>query len=560
MKSPSYKSRKPDIEVVFVGGTGEFGMNMMVIKYGKATLLIDAGSLFPSPELHGVDLIIPDNRALHSAVGNFSAVVLTHGHEDHIGALPFLWDLIDGPIYGTQLTLALLRSRLAAQHIDPTDRLVPVVSGETTTVGQLSVEFIQVTHSMPGCLAVAVHTPLGVLVHTGDFKFDSTPIDDKPTDQRRLAALGTQGVLALFSDSTNASRSGKTPSEVDILPAFKALFSSTHGRIVVTTFSSSLHRIQLLVNLAVEYGRKVVFLGRGIRENVATARSLNLLTIPSNIEISEAEISLYKRELILCVVTGSQGQPSSALARIAAGTHRSVNLEFEDIVVFSSRIIPGNERSIGQLVDLIVRQGAQCITEEEQLVHVSGHGSKEDLALMLSLLKPRNFAPIHGEYRYLVQHAAIAREICGRKTNIFLEDRSHRIYFDQRGAWNDGPIPLPRVLLDKSRTRAIAKDLVYERNRLRSSGVVVPIIAIRRKDGAIVGSPKLVTSGFGPHEATHAIIEALPEVIRNTRNTLSSSSSGNNEQLSELLRVELRRFCRRELGQIPIILPVIMEI
>ena len=559
MKIPSDKSRKPDIEVVFVGGTGEFGMNMTVIKHRETTLLIDAGSLFPDRELHGVDLIIPDKQSLHALVGQFSAVVLTHGHEDHIGALPFLWDLIDGPIYGTQLTLSLLRSRLAAQHIDPTDRLVPVIPGETTTVRQLSVEFIHVAHSIPSCFAVAVHTPLGILVHSGDFKFDDSPIDNEPTDQRRLAALGDQGVFALLSDSTNANRPGKTPSEKDIIPAFNTLFSATQGRIVVTTFSSSLHRIQLLVNLAVEYERKVVFLGRGVRDNVDTAKSLNLLNIPTDVEILETEVHLYGPNHLLCIATGSQGQASSALARIAAGKHRFVSLELGDTVVFSSRTIPGNERAIAGLMDDIARQGARCITEEDQLVHVSGHGSQEDLALMLALLKPRNFVPIHGEYRYLVQHASIAKDVCGNKTDIFVLDGSHRIFFDRFGGWDDGPISLTRVQLDKSRTQSITKELVSERNRLKYNGVVVPIIAIRRIDGAIDGTPNIVTSGFGPHEATNAIIAELPQLIQNVRKSISSSNSQHNEDFSELLRVELRRFCRRQLGQIPIILPVIME-
>src|SRR5689334_22103359 len=421
------------LEVVPLGGLGEFGMNMLALSWGETTIVVDAGVMFPDPDLLGVDRIIPDLTYLQQK-GRAAALVLTHGHEDHIGAVPHVAPLVDGPIYGTPLTLALIESKLAEHELTGKNELVAVKPRQHVTVGPFDIEFIRVTHSMPDCVALAIRTPAGVVVHTGDFKIDQTPIDGELFDVHRFAQLGTDGVLALFADSTNIDRRGFTGSEREVVEAFEEIFTSATGKIVVAAFASSIYRMQILVDLAAQFDRKVAFVGRGMIENSAIAQRLGYLKMPAGVQIRDSEVGTYPAQDVLCMTTGSQGEPLSALSRIAIDDHRFVKATADDTVVLSARAIPGNEKAIGRVINHLARRGADVIYEGIKHVHVSGHGSEEELKLVLSLVRPRYFIPIHGEYRQLSQHARVAERVTARiepPVKVMLIENGDLLRFDE---------------------------------------------------------------------------------------------------------------------------------
>ena len=552
--------RSPAVEVFLLGGVGEFGMNMMAVRVGGTSLLVDAGVMFPGPAHFGVDLIIPDVRSLAEDVGRLSALVLTHGHEDHIGAVPYIWDLIDGPVYGTRLTLALLERRLAEHGCDTAGRLVEVSASETVTVAGLEVEFVQVAHSIPDSVAVAIHTPAGTLLHSGDFKFDQTPLDGCLTDAHRLADLGRRGVLALFADSTNASRPGHSGSERHVAPALEEIFGGAPRRLVVTTFSSSLHRIQMLVDLAERFGRHVAFVGRGIVENAGLAARLGYLRLPAGLQVAEADVARFPPEKMLCIVTGSQGEPFSALSRMAIGAHRHVPLEAGDVVVFAARAIPGNQHTIDRVMNHIARRGARVVDDQSKRVHVSGHGSEEDLKLMLSLTSPRCFVPIHGEYRYLAHHARLAEQVSRGSATVLLAENGDRICFDESGGWIGEPIGAGRVLIDGTRTGEVADEVLRDRRHLAVDGVVVAVLAVNAHTGRIEQDPELITRGFVVDTTTEALLDAAASRLRALAAEASVEERTDQGVMGERVRVELQRFFRKRCGRRPLVLPVIMEI
>ena len=548
------------LEVALLGGVGEFGMNMMAMTSQETTVLVDAGVMFPGPDHFGVDLIIPDLTFLRQSARRVSALVLTHGHEDHIGAVPYVWDLLDGPVYATPLTLALLQPKLDEHDIDSKDRLVPVTPRQRVTVGSLEIEFIRVTHSMPDCVALAIHSAAGTVVHTGDFKFDQTPLDGEHVDTLRLAELGRDGVLALFGDSTNIERRGYTGSERDVIDAFEELFASTTGKLIVTTFASSLHRVQILVDLAVRFRRKVALVGRGIRDNAMIAQTLGRLTIPPGVQIRDREVAQYPAHEVLCIATGSQGEPLAALSRIAVDAHRHVKLVPGDVVVFSARAIPGNQRAIGRLMNHIARRGAEVIDQDAKHVHVSGHASREELKLMLSLVRPRYFVPIHGEYRYLVRHAAVADQVTDGEVTVLLVENGGRLGFDAAGGWIDEPVPAGRVLIDGTRTGAVADEVLRDRRQLAGDGVVVLVITINAQSGAVEREPSVITRGFVVDEASETTLGEVPRLVRTLVETASIEERTDHGLVQERVRVELQRFFRKRSGLRPLVLPVIMEI
>lgn len=552
--------RSPAVEVLLLGGVGEFGMNMMAVRCGATSLLVDAGVMFPGTEHFGVDLIIPDVRSVASEIGPLSALLLTHGHEDHIGAVPYIWDLIEGPVYGTRLTLALLERKLIEHGCDPSGRLMTVSASETVTVAGLGVEFVQVAHSIPDAVALAIHTPAGTLLHSGDFKFDQTPLDGRPTDAHRLADLGRRGVLALLGDSTNASRPGHSGSERHVAPALEEIFSGASRRLVVTTFSSSLHRIQLLVDLAERYGRQVAFVGRGVVENTELAARLGYLRLPAGLQVRETDAAHLPPERLLCIATGSQGEPFSALSRMAVGVHRHVPLEAGDVVVFSARAIPGNQHAIERLMNHIARRGARVIDDRDKRVHVSGHGSEEDLKMMLSLVSPRCFVPIHGEYRYLAHHARLAEEVSGGRATVLLAENGDRLCFDESGGWIGEPIRAGRVLIDGTRTGEVADEVLRDRRHLAGDGVVVAVMAMNAHTGRIEQDPELITRGFVIDATTGALLDAAAFKLRALAEEASIEERTDQGVMGERVRVELQRFFRKRSGRRPLVLPVIMEI
>jgi ribonuclease J len=549
------------LEVVPLGGLGEFGMNMLALSWGETTIIVDAGVMFPDPELLGVDRIIPDLGYLQQK-GRAAALVLTHGHEDHIGAAPHVAPLVDGPIYGTPLTLALVEPKLAEHDVAGVNLLIPVRPRERVTIGPFGVEFIRVTHSMPDCVALAIHTPAGVIVHTGDFKIDQTPIDGEHFDVHRFAQLGTEGVLALFADSTNIDRRGFTGSEREIIEAFEEIFSSATGKLIVAAFASSIHRLQILVDLAAQFDRKVAFVGRGMIQNSEIAQRLGYLRIPTGVQIRDADISSYPSQDILCLSTGSQGEPMSALSRIAINDHRFVKVAEDDTVVISARAIPGNEKAIGRVINHLARRGADVIHEGIKHVHVSGHGSEEELKLMLSLVRPRYFIPIHGEYRQLSQHARVAKKVfAGRdpKPEILLAENGDVVVFDGGGARIAGKATVGRVLIDDTRTGEVGDEVLRDRRHLAEDGLVVPVVAINKQTGALEGVPDIITRGFVMEDSMALLADGarvLSEVVEHA----SVEERTDQGLIKEKLRVELRRFFRKRSGRRPFVLPVIMEI
>ncbi|HMJ84355.1 MAG TPA: ribonuclease J [Vicinamibacterales bacterium] len=547
------------LEIVALGGLGEFGMNMLAISWAETTIVVDAGVMFPDPELLGVDRIIPDLTYLQQR--RAAALILTHGHEDHIGAVPHVLPVVDGPIYGTPLTLALVEPKLEEHGIEGR-QLVPMRPRERVTIGPFIVEFIRVTHSMPDCAALAIHTPAGVVVHTGDFKIDQTPIDGEHFDVHRFAQLGAEGVLALFADSTNIDRRGFTGSELDVVEAFEEIFTSVSGKLIVAAFASSIYRMQILVDLAVQFDRKVAFVGRGMLRNSEIAQRLGYLRIPAGVQIRDSEIGNYPAQDVLCLATGSQGEPMSALSRIAIDDHRSVKVGPQDTVVLSARSIPGNEKAIGRVINHLARRGADVIYEGIKHVHVSGHGSEEELKLMLSLVKPRYFVPVHGEYRQLSQHARIAERVfAGRdpKPEILLAENGDLIHLDADGARIAGKAPVGRVLIDDTRTGEVGDEVLRDRRHLAEDGLVVPVVAINKQTGALEGVPEIITRGF-VMENSQALLADGARFISDVVEQASVEERTDQGLIKEKLRVELRRFFRKRSGRRPFVLPVIMEI
>ena len=551
------------LEVVPLGGLGEFGMNMMALSWGETTILIDAGVMFPEPDQLGVDLIIPDMTFVESRRDKVKALVLTHGHEDHIGAVPHVFELFDGPVYGTAMTLAFVEPKLEEHGIDPGDRLQTVKPRQRVTVGPFGIEFIRVTHSMPDCVALAITTPIGTIVHTGDFKIDQTPIDGQHFDLHRFAELGTEGVLALFADSTNIDRRGFTGPEIEVIDAFEELFTATTGKLVVAAFSSSIYRMQVLVDLAAQFERKVAFVGRSVVQNTEIAQRLGYLRIPGGMQIRDSDIQNYASQDVLCITTGSQGEPQAALPRIAIDDHRFVKLGPDDTVVFSARSIPGNEKAIARTMSHIARRGADVVTPDLKHVHVSGHGSAEELKLVLSLVRPRYFVPIHGEYRQLSQHARIAAKVmrgADRHVQVLLAQDGDIIQFDTAGARIADKAPTGRVLIDVTRVGEVGDEVLRDRRHLAGDGIIVAVVAISRLTGALVGEPELVARGFVSGDDHDKLFNdaagAIAECIESSRVDERTDQG----LMTEKLRAELRRFFKKRSGRRPLVLPVLMEI
>jgi ribonuclease J len=547
------------LEVVALGGLGEFGMNMLALTWGETTIVVDAGVMFPDPDLLGVDRIIPDLTYLQNR--RPAALILTHGHEDHIGAVPHVVGVVDGPIYGTPLTLALVEPKLEEHGIDGAT-LIPVRPRDRVDVGPFGIEFMRVTHSMPDCVALALHTPGGVIVHTGDFKIDQTPIDGQLFDVHRFAELGQSGVLALFADSTNIDRRGFTGSELEVVEAFEEIFTSASGKLIVAAFASSIFRMQILVDLAAQFDRKVAFVGRGMIQNGEIAQRLGYLRIPAGVQIRDTEVGSFPAREVLCLSTGSQGEPLSALSRIAIDDHRYVKLAPDDTVVISARAIPGNEKAIGRVINHLARRGADVIHEGIKHVHVSGHGSEEELKLMLSLVKPRFFIPIHGEYRQLSQHARVAKRVfAGRdpRPEILLVENGDLLQIDAQQARVAGKAPVGRVLIDDTRTGEVGGEVLRDRRHLAEDGVLVPVVAINKQTGALEGMPDIIARGVVMEDGQALLADAtrmLGEIVEQA----SVEERTDQGLIKERLRVELRRFFRKRSGRKPFVLPVIMEI
>ena len=585
MDDESRASDVPPLEIIPFGGVGEFGMNMMVLACGETAILVDAGVMFPEPELLGVDLVIPDLRQLEKY--RIGALVLTHGHEDHIGAVPHVLPLFEGPVYGTALTLAMVQSKLESRASTSAGQ-PPAGSGEApsagpgqealtasaeqtrqrfktirprdrVTVGRFEIEFLRVTHSIPDCVAVSITTPHGVVVHTGDFKIDQTPLDGEHFDFHRFAELGAAGVLALLSDSTNVDRKGFTGSELEVTDAFEEIFTSAAGRIVVAMFSSSIFRMQILVDLAARFERRVALIGRGVNENAEIAQRLGYLRVPAGVIVRDSEVKSLPSQDVVCICTGSQGEPQAALPRIAIDDHRHVKLDADDTVVFSARKIPGNEKAIGRVMNHIARRGAEIIDDGMKHVHVSGHGSAEELKLVLSLIRPKYFVPIHGEYRQLARHARIASTV-SRGTTVLLAENGDVIRFDHAGGRLAERRPAGRILIDGTRSGEVGDEVLRDRRHLAGDGLVVPVFTINRQTGGLEELPHIVTRGFVVDARTEALLKEIPGLLAATLDGASVEERTDPGLIKEKIRVDLQRFFRKRSGLRPLVLPVVMEI
>ena len=551
----------PPVDVVPLGGLGEFGLNMMAISCQDTTIVIDAGSMFPESDLLGVDLIVPDLAYLDSRKGQLKGLVLTHAHEDHIGGVPYVLPHLNGAVYGTALTLAFVAKKLEEHGLEP--KTVEVKPGSIITIGPFTIEFVRVTHSMPDCVAVVVRTPQGVLLHTGDFKVDQTPLDGEAFDLHRFAQLGSEGVLAMFCDSTNIDRRGYTGSEAEVEDAFEEIFTSTEGKIIVATFASSLYRLQIIVDLAAQFDRRVAFVGRGMIQNSEIGQRLGFLRLPTGVAIKDSDVPIFPAQDVVCLATGSQGEANAALSRIAIDDHRHVELKEGDRVVFSARAIPGNEKAIGRVMNHIARRGAEVVTEADKHVHVSGHGSEEELKLVLSLVRPKYFVPVHGEFRQLARHARVAKFVTRglpSPVDVLTAENGDVLRFDAEGGKLAGKAPVGRVLIDGTRVGEVGDEVLRDRRHISTDGLIVPVVAINAQTGIIEGVPELVARGFVSDEGTADLLAEGARVLAKVIDECSVEERTDPGLIKEKIRIELRKFLKKRTGRRPMVLPVVMEI
>ena len=552
------------LQVIPLGGLGEFGMNMTAIRYADAILLVDCGMMFPDSELLGVDLVMPDLTFLKENQSQILAVVLTHGHEDHIGAVPYFLQEIDVPVYGTDFTLALVDRRLEEYDLETEPRFIKVKPKQIVEIGPFKIEFIHVTHSIVSAVALAITTPLGVIIHTGDFKVDPTPTDNELFDLHTLADYGKRGVLLLLSDSTNSDRPGYTESERAVRPRMEEVFNRAEKRVVVSCFSSSIHRIQLVLDLAQEYGRRVAVIGRSMVSVTEIAHGLGLLDIPDGILLRPQDAMDLPPDKVAILISGTQGEPMSALARVAVDNHKHVSVEQGDTVVLSARIIPGNEKAIFRMIDHMARRGADVMygTMNPPL-HVSGHASVEEMKLVLNLVRPRYFMPIHGEFRQLSKHARLAEHLrfAGLEDSFIMES-GDVLEIDHHGARKAGKVPVGRVCIDSGTVDDVVQEVVIrDRRHLSEDGIVLPIIAIDRQTGRIEALPEIVSRGFA------AAAEDGSEFLQNARQVVAKTLEGSNQEekadwgvMKEKVRADLKRYIVKETARRPLIMPVILEV
>jgi len=551
------------LQVIPLGGLGEFGMNMTVIRYGEDIIVVDSGMMFPDAELLGVDLVMPDLTFLKENKEQVRALILTHGHEDHIGAVPYFLNEIDVPVYGTAFTLALVERRMEEYRLPKEPRLIKVKPKQAIGVGPFKIEFIHVTHSIVSAVALAITTPLGVIIHTGDYKVDPTPTDNELFDLHTFADYGKRGVLLLLSDSTNSDRPGYTESERAVRPRMEEIFSRAEKRIVVSCFSSSIHRIQLVLDLAEEYGRRVAVIGRSMVSVTEIAHSLGLLSIPDGILLRPQDAMDTAPDKVAFLVSGTQGEPMSALSRAAVDSHKHISIGKGDTVVLSSRIIPGNEKGIFRMIDHMARRGADVMYGSmNPPLHVSGHASVEEMKLVLNLVRPKFFMPIHGEFRQLSKHARLAEHLrFAGLEETFIMDTGDILEIDHQGARKAGHVQVGHVCIDSgSIDDVVGEVIIRDRRNLSEDGIVLPIIAIDRSTGRIEGLPEIVSRGFALAEDGSDFMQNARQVLAKTLESSSKEEKTDWGVMKEKIRADLKRYIVKETSRRPLIMPVILEV
>jgi ribonuclease J len=547
------------LQIIPLGGLGEFGMNCLAIRWLDDIIVIDAGLMFPESELLGVDIVVPDITYLVENKDHVRAILLTHGHEDHIGGLPWILSELNVPVYGTEFTLAYVEGKLEEHKLLDDTELIEIAPGAKFAIGPFTIEPIRVTHSLVDCVALAIETPVGVIVHTGDFKVDLSPPDGKAFDLHRFAEYGKRGVLALLQDSTNVDRHGYTPSEWAVKPGLDEVFSRTKKKLFFSCFSSSIYRMRIAMELAHQHGRKVAVIGRSMVESSEIAQDLGYLDLPTGLLIHPGQINDHSPEEVMILISGTQGEPMSALSRAAVDNHKHARILPGDTVVLSSRVIPGNEKSIYRVIDHLYRRDAKVIHDdgESGLIHVSGHASQEEQRLMINLLKPKFFIPVHGDYRQLKKHAELAQNMGVVDLALVIED-GDVLELTRSDARKNGKVTAGRVCIDAGSTADVVEDLVIrDRRHLSEDGFVLPILTINKLSGAVEHQPELVTRGF---IAEPGLMESARQVVASTLENSSAEEKADYGVIKEKIRIDLKRYIQKNTSRRPLIMPVILEI
>ncbi len=554
-------TKKQKLKVMALGGLEEIGKNMTVLEYNNDIIVIDCGLAFPEDDMLGIDLVIPDISYLMKNVEKVRGIVLTHGHEDHIGALPYVLKDLNVPIFGTLLTLGLLENKLKEHEL--TNKVVchTVVPGESVKLGQMKVEFIHTNHSIADAVALAITTPLGVVIHTGDFKIDYTPIDGDIMDIHRFAELGKQGVLLLMSDSTNAERKGFTMSEKSVGSVFDRIFEETpKNRIMVATFSSNIHRIQQIINSAKTFGRKVAIIGRSMVNAVKTSSELGYLNIPSGTLIDISEIRNFKDEQLVIITTGSQGETMSALSRIASAEHKQVSVKPDDKIIISASSIPGNEKNISRVINELLKKGANVVYEGIADIHVSGHARQEELKLMLALTKPQYFMPVHGEFMHLTQHRELAIDMGMNKKNIFLMKIGDVLEISKNEAKINGTIPVGQVMVDGLGVGDVGNIVLRDRKHLSQDGLMVVVVTMEKDSGMIMAGPDIISRGFVYVREAEDLMEEAKAVVMEALMKCEERHITGWSYIKGLIKDTLKNYLWQRTKRSPMILPIIMEV
>jgi len=549
------------LEIIPLGGIGEFGMNCMAVRYGDEMLILDAGMGFPEESAYGVDVCIPDFNFLEEYRDNITAIVLTHGHEDHLGALPYLLKKFNVPVYCSHFTAGLAESKLEEHDLTGDTLLHRVEPRDIVDIGVFTVEFIRVSHSLVDCFSLAIKTPVGTIIHTGDYKVDETPVIGEPIDLRSFRRYGQEGVLALLSDSTNATVPGRTPSERAVIPAFEEIFSESRGRIIVAAFASSIHRLQIVLDVAQQFDRKVCVLGRSMQKNVEVADRLGYLDIPDGLLVSLNQAKEMRDHKLVLLVTGSQGESRAALSQMATQVYKGITIEEGDTVVLSARIIPGNERLISRMIGHIYKRGANIIEEKRRLIHVSGHASQEDIRIMTEAVRPKFLVPIHGEYRMLFRHKEFVKNHLGfAEENIILIENGDVLELDGERAAVVNKRDIGRTFIDDSGFDEIDGETVRQRKQMAYEGIITLVVTIDAETGEMEAEPEIVARGVRGFDSSNGLMKEAQRIVAASIAGASRDTLRDETLLKEHVRVELKRFIQKLVGSKPMILPVVVRV
>lgn len=546
------------LKIIPLGGVGEIGKNMTVIEYGSDIIIVDCGMSFPDEEMPGIDVVIPDMTYIEKNAANVRGILITHGHEDHIGAVPYALQKLNVPVYATKLTIALIEQKLTEIKVDHAD-LNCVSPGDTIRLGCFSVEFIKTSHSIAGACALAINTPIGTLIHTGDFKVDYTPIDGEPIDIARLAYYGSRGVLALMSDSTNVENEGHTPSERGIGKTFEHCFDKAKGRVVVATFASNIYRIQQIADVAISFGRVVCFQGRSMVKIAEIAKELGYLQLPDESVVEVGQLKKYRDDQICVITTGSQGEPMSGLFRMANSSHK-VNVGKGDMVIISASSIPGNEKSVGRVINQLYQHGAKVIYERMADVHVSGHACKEELKLMLTLTKPKFFIPVHGEARHLYQHKELAEELGISEEDIFVTEIGDVVELTRNKGRIAGSVTAGSVMVDGSGVGDIGNVVLRDRKLLSEDGIFTVVITLNKQTGALLAQPEILSRGFVYEKNSEELLKETRELVKTKAAQFEKNHRSSWSSIKNDIRNSIKNYLYERTKRRPMVMPIIIEI